>query len=58
MAQWNIKVTQQPVSWTMADLSALFAGGAGSGQRVTGVHRGQSSGEGRRPLRRFGRGSR
>ena len=31
------QVTQQSVSWTMAELSALFAGGARSGQHITGV---------------------
>ncbi len=31
------QVSQQPLSWTMADLSELFAGGARSGQHVTGV---------------------
>ena len=31
------QVTQQSVSWTMPELSALFPGGARSGQNITGV---------------------
>jgi UDP-N-acetylmuramoyl-tripeptide--D-alanyl-D-alanine ligase len=31
------QVTQQSASWTMSELSALFAGGTASGQQITGV---------------------